>query len=59
LKIADNGNGFAKTPEREGQGLLSMQRRARMLGGELKIDSHLGIGTAVVLQLPLSKVSEI
>ena len=59
LKIADNGNGFDKTPEREGQGLLSMQRRARMLGGELKIDSHLGIGTAVVLQLPLSKVSEI
>ena len=36
-----------------GNGILSIQRRAAEMNGELKIDSEIGKGTTVILTLPL------
>ena len=57
LRIKDNGKGFAPDPENDGQGLLSMTRRARALGGTLEIDSGKGEGTIVKFVLPLRTTS--
>jgi signal transduction histidine kinase len=53
LAIADNGVGFDPLVAREGQGLDSMHRRARRLGGTLDITSTAAHGTSVTLTLPL------
>ena len=53
LRVADNGVGFDPTVERDGQGLLSMQRRARRLKGILDLSSASGPGTTVMLTIPL------
>lgn len=59
LTIKDSGNGF-HPPERLSDltglaklGLAGMAERARLLGGELRILSEPGKGTAVVLAAPL------
>ena len=61
VAISDDGKGF-KAPEQGnngrsagmgGHGLTSMQRRARALGGSLKIDSEIGRGTTVTLKVPI------
>jgi len=38
-----------------GNGLKNMRRRAKNLGGELRIDSEIGKGTRIVLQIPVGK----
>ncbi len=53
LAVADNGAGFDTTVEREGQGLMSMQRRADRLKGTLAIVSVSGAGTTITFSLPL------
>jgi signal transduction histidine kinase len=53
LELYDNGSGFDTSLESEGQGLLSMQRRARRLHGHLHITSGTQPGTTVTLVLPL------
>jgi signal transduction histidine kinase len=56
LEIADNGTGFDTSRPRNGSstrfGLVSMQERARELGGDLKVQSGPGAGTAVELLVP-------
>jgi ligand-binding sensor domain-containing protein/two-component sensor histidine kinase len=52
LRIADDGVGFDPSVESEGQGLASMSRRARGLGGSLAVLSRAGGGTTVKLRLP-------
>ena len=49
LRIADNGRGMALDDRRRPftVGLLSMQERLRAVGGELQLDSRLGVGTTV------------
>lgn len=60
LSVADDGHGFL--PRRigpvgdTGQGLPGMRERARLLGGELTIDSSPGSGTCVVVSIPLRGV---
>jgi signal transduction histidine kinase len=60
LAIRDNGTGF--TPEsgsseakhelaRDGFGLTGMAERARLLGGELSVQTAPGRGTVVSLQI--------
>jgi ligand-binding sensor domain-containing protein len=57
LKIEDNGNGFdSENFESDGQGLRSMTRRSKSLGGELTIESRKGAGTNVEFKLPLPKI---
>ena len=48
----DDGRGFDLEKASEGQGLLSMTRRAGRLGGELRIDSKPGKGTEICLRVP-------
>jgi signal transduction histidine kinase len=58
LSVADNGAGFevsavrAQARRGESLGLLSMEERVRLAGGELDIRSTLGVGTEVIITIP-------
>jgi two-component system sensor histidine kinase UhpB len=59
LTVRDDGHGFdvavarARATSGASQGLLSMQERAALVGGDLEIDSAAGRGTTVRVRLPL------
>jgi two-component system CheB/CheR fusion protein len=54
LTVRDSGEGFDPNEIQErGLGLISMQERARPVGGELTIESELGEGTTVKVVVPL------
>jgi len=56
LSVHDNGSGFDHefdSEGSEGNGLANMRLRAGKLGGELRISSNNGDGTAVNLKAPL------
>jgi signal transduction histidine kinase len=58
LSISDNGKGFdpgeslAELPRAGKLGLAGMEERVRLLGGTLKIQSKLGKGTTVEIEIP-------
>ena len=53
LRIKDNGQGFDVENQamRNGFGLLGMAQRAERIRAELKIQSHLGQGTEIVVSI--------
>jgi signal transduction histidine kinase len=57
LSIKDNGKGFdtqnikPETMASSGAGLRNMQRRMELIGGKCRINSSIGEGTEVCLQL--------
>jgi signal transduction histidine kinase len=51
LTVTDNGIGFDIGEQFSGYGLLGMEERARALGGVLTIESAMGSGTTVHLQI--------
>jgi two-component system, chemotaxis family, CheB/CheR fusion protein len=53
LNIRDLGEGFDPS-ETRGLGLISMEERARLVGGSFRISSALNEGTTVQVQVPLS-----
>jgi two-component system, NarL family, sensor histidine kinase UhpB len=55
VEIADNGKGIgqAMIVHPESLGILSMQERARMLGGKIAFTSNSGKGTSVVLSVQI------
>jgi signal transduction histidine kinase len=54
LTVSDDGRGFDPAAVPEGHfGLIGMGERARLLGGELRIDSSPGHGTTVEVSAPL------
>lgn len=54
--IKDNGKGFDVNERRtESFGIIGMEERVELLDGELSIDSKIGIGTIVIIQIPLLK----
>jgi two-component system CheB/CheR fusion protein len=55
LSIGDTGVGFDRelTKTKKGLGLISMEERVRLVGGELTIRSRVGDGTRVVVEVPL------
>jgi signal transduction histidine kinase len=54
ISITDNGRGFDPNTAREdGLGVLGMEERARLIGGQLRITSAPSEGTLVELRLPL------
>ncbi len=55
LEVADNGRGFAGGVSRDGQGLRSMKRRAKALGGNLEIRSAIDDGTSLRFEMSLTK----
>jgi two-component sensor histidine kinase len=54
LKVSDDGQGFDVTAATDGQGLASMQRRARNLHGDFNFQSQPGHGTEITLKIPRS-----
>ena len=57
LSVQDDGIGFgcAEVKEKPGLGLSSMRERARLIHGELSIQSHEEKGTLITLRVPLTK----
>ncbi len=59
LSLCDEGMGFdTKRMEKPGVGILSMQGRARLLGGEFEIHSKPGKGTRIEVWVPLQPVAD-
>jgi len=56
LQIIDDGTGFDPEVAKSGKslGLIGMQERALLLGGDLKTEGAAGTGTTVTLVLPFS-----
>ncbi len=56
LTVSDNGLGFDTTitDEQKSLGLLGMRERAKLLGIKLEVTSEQGIGTRVVLEIPIT-----
>jgi two-component system sensor histidine kinase DegS len=64
MVIEDNGQGF-NAPERIGDlissgrlGLIGMYERAHLLGGTLQIESEVGMGTSVIVDIPVEAQPE-
>ena len=55
IMIEDNGKGFkvGKLKEKDGMGLGSIERRVEHLEGTMEVDSALGRGTSVSIDIPL------
>jgi two-component system, NarL family, sensor kinase len=56
LHTKDDGIGFnysEKSLQSKGIGLLSLQSRAQLLGGQLIVDTHPGAGTSFQLEIPI------
>jgi len=53
--IKDDGVGFdINEKKKDSFGLIGMRERVEMLGGQLTVDSKLGKGTLVIIQIPLN-----
>jgi signal transduction histidine kinase len=60
LSLCDQGRGFdANKLEKPGLGILSMQGRARLLGGQFEIHSKPGEGTRIEAWVPLQPVADL
>ena len=55
LKVEDNGKGISEN-DSNGMGMKNMEERARLLGGRFKIHSEEGIGTNIIVNLPLEQI---
>lgn len=58
LQIVDDGSGFDQYTVKGGIGLQSMQERASSIEGVLRVQSVLGRGTTITLQLYISSCSQ-
>ena len=60
LEVSDNGRGFELAAARQtsGLGLMSMQERLRLVGGEISFESRLGGGTRVRAWAPTQPVEQ-
>lgn len=58
MSIRDDGQGFGEgageSAEQGSFGVISMQERARLLGGDLSIESVAGSGTTITVSVPLA-----
>lgn len=54
--VKDNGKGFDKETQKTGSfGIMGMKERVDLLEGDITIDSKIGAGTVVLIQVPLNK----
>ncbi len=52
--VKDNGKGFDKNQKKaESFGLIGMRERVQLLDGEITIDSKIGVGTIVMINVPI------
>ena len=56
LRVRDNGIGFAGQPAARGLGLRTMEQRARLMGGRLKVQPHPDGGVEVICSVPRAVV---
>lgn len=54
LSVADDGIGFETTAGHLGSGLINIYDRVKLIGGDIKITSRLGVGTEIMLRIPQS-----
>ncbi len=54
LQVTDSGEGFDPHAPRTGLGLISMEERARLMGGTLKVESKMGEGTRITVDVPVN-----
>ncbi|WP_423801122.1 PAS domain-containing sensor histidine kinase [Neobacillus sp. SAB-20_R2A] len=54
VMVEDKGKGFDLGNQSPGVGLFSMDERARSVGGTLSINTEPGIGTKIILEVPIS-----
>ncbi|PCE63691.1 sensor histidine kinase [Sediminicola luteus] len=54
LVVADNGQGFSFDKQRKGIGLKNIESRVKKLGGQWKVESKLGKGTYISVELELT-----
>jgi len=56
IKLRDDGQGFEvdRSAKEEGHGLFSMRTRAIRMGGRLEVASKPGVGTTIILFVPLA-----
>ena len=57
FSILDNGGGIVKPAHSDGQGLMNMAERVRLLGGKFDIQSAPGKGTRLTVTIPLPPLS--
>ncbi len=53
VAVSDDGNGFQNGGLRAGMGLIGMEERVRELGGNLRVESTIGLGTSVRVRLSI------
>lgn len=53
IRISDNGNGFDMHSMNFGNGVISMRNRADVMKADLKIESNVGEGTTIRLQVKI------
>jgi len=60
VEITDNGAGMllSETQKQEAFGLRGLKERARTVGGWLDVSSQPGLGTAIILSVPLATANE-
>lgn len=54
ISICDDGCGFDAAARPRGNGLGNLHRRLHDIGGDFTLESRLGVGTTVVLRLPVA-----
>ncbi len=57
MKIADNGIGFDIYGNKPGIGLANMNRRSQLFSGKFTIDSTVGNGCNIVVEIPLTNLN--
>ena len=59
VRIEDDGKGFDETaepaPAARGLGLVGVRERVARLGGTLRVDSRRGVGTSLMVELPVAE----
>jgi len=55
IMVEDNGKGFkvGKLQDKDGMGLGSIERRVKHLEGTMEVDSSIGKGTNIIIDIPL------
>jgi len=53
MQVVDDGRGFPAGRKQQGLGLLSLNERVGLLGGDLKVRSQAGTGTTLSVTLPM------
>lgn len=56
IRVTDRGAGFEpRSVDPASGGIRNMGERARLLGGELRVETHPGIGVTVIARLPIDR----